>query len=79
MTYKKILLLASLFLGLSSCAVITGATVHKNRIHALLDTEFDTCIIQFNQPEDNSQAEYKTIEADIPCNKLKFFEESHNN
>ncbi|MGV3278318.1 hypothetical protein ACFX5K_01560 [Rickettsiales bacterium LUAb2] len=71
---KKVLLF-TLLLGLSACSnSITGVTVHKNDIHALVEKN-NACDISFKSKDTEK---YSDIKTKFKCDKVKFFEETQS-
>jgi hypothetical protein len=71
---KKLSISLLLLLGLAGCGTVTGLTVHKNDLHALIEKDNEKCIVQFNNTEGQK---YKDVKTNFTCDQVKYFNESN--
>lgn len=70
---KKLSIAILIALTVSGCSNVTGLTVHKNDVHALIEkNNNEKCVVQFH----DSTGIHKDIEANFSCNNVKYFDDN---
>lgn len=70
---KKLSISLLLLFCLTGCGSVTGLTVHKNDLHALVEKDNEKCVVQFNNAEGQK---YKDVKTNFTCDQVKYFNEN---